>query len=35
MRTLSSVAEEFRAAHRFAGRTPERFALQARKERAP
>ena len=35
MRTLSSVAEEFRAAHRFAGCTPERFALQARKERAP
>ena len=35
MRTLGAIAEEFRAAHHFAGRTAERFALQARKERAP
>jgi hypothetical protein len=35
MRTLGAVADEFRAAHVFEGRTAERFAQQARKERAP
>jgi len=35
MRTLGAISEEFRAAHVFEGRTAERFAQQARKERAP
>jgi hypothetical protein len=35
MRTLGAVADEFRAAHVFEGRTAERFAQQARKESAP
>jgi hypothetical protein len=35
MRTLGAVADEFRAAHVFVGRTAERFAQQTRKERAP
>jgi len=35
MRTLGALAEEFRAAHVFEGRTAERFAQEARKERAP
>jgi len=35
MRTLGALAEEFRAAHAFEGRTAERFAQEARKERAP
>jgi uncharacterized protein YoaH (UPF0181 family) len=33
MRTLGAIAEEFRAAHGFEGRTAERFADEARKER--
>ena len=35
MRTLGALAEGFRAAHVFEGRTAERFAQEARKERAP
>jgi hypothetical protein len=34
MRTLGALAEKFRVAHAFEGRTAERFAQQARKERA-